>query len=60
MTARWRQINRSRLLFTSFLKRRDLERLDSGFVVPPSQICNAIGGPQMSLAFFDGVLFAKL
>lgn len=26
-------------LFTTFLKRRDLERLDSGFVVPPSQIC---------------------
>lgn len=35
VAARWHQINWSRLLFTALLKRRDLERLDSGFVGPP-------------------------
>lgn len=35
VAVRWHQINWSRLLFTALLKRRDLERLDSGFVGPP-------------------------
>lgn len=37
MTARWRQINWSRLPFAASLGRRDLERLDSPQIRPPSR-----------------------
>lgn len=37
MTARWRQINWSRLPFAASLGRRDLERLDSLHIRPPSR-----------------------